>query len=118
MGNSFFPGGLSRVLALIGRKQVSQGCQAGPVDLNLLRQEADASSRPETKDVHVQVAGGVDADDEPLMEQQVRGRGQSLLDSAHGSLVDCISLENSRLVLEESGVAQHEEPGLRDFEAG
>lgn len=70
MGGKFFPDGLTRALTLIGRSVVAQGCQTVPVGLDPLIQH-NASPPPESRDVYVQVAGGIDVEDEPLMEQQV-----------------------------------------------
>lgn len=72
MGAKFFPDGLARMLSLIRASQVAQGCQTAPVErLGPLRHSGDSPGLPPTRDVHVQVAGGIDAEDEPLMEQQV-----------------------------------------------
>lgn len=73
MGAKFFPDGLARTLSLIRRSQVAQGCQTAPVErLGPLGHGGASSGLPQTRNVHVQVAGGIDAEDEPLMEQQVR----------------------------------------------
>lgn len=72
MGEKFFPDGLARVLTLIGRPRMTQGSQTAPVDrLGPLSPSGDSPGPPMNRDVHVQVAGGIDAEDEPLMEQQV-----------------------------------------------
>lgn len=80
MGVSFFPDGLARVLTLIGRHQKTQGCQtemarSGP------REENGGSAALAKKDAYVQVAGGIDEEDEPLMEQQVQSFYPFLLQS-------------------------------------
>lgn len=73
MGANFFPDGLARILSLIRSSQVAQGCQTAPVErLGPLRRSGGSPGIPRTRDVHVQVAGGIDSEDEPLMEQQVR----------------------------------------------
>lgn len=73
MGANFFPDGLARTLSLIRGSQVAQGCQTVPVErLGPLEHGGDSPALPRTRDVHVQVAGGIDAEDEPLMEQQAR----------------------------------------------
>ncbi|CAM9874190.1 unnamed protein product, partial [Scytosiphon promiscuus] len=72
MGAQFFPDGLSRMLTLIGRERVAQGCQTAPSErYGSTDEHADLPALPGSRDVHVQVAGGIDAEDEPLMEQQV-----------------------------------------------
>lgn len=73
MGEQFFPDGLVRTISLIGRKNVAQACQTAPVErlVPLGNNGAASPAWPVTKDVCVQVAGGIDAEDEPLMEQQV-----------------------------------------------
>lgn len=72
MGEKFFPDGLSRTLSIIRGSQVAQGCQTAPVErLGPLGYGGDSPALPRTRDAHVQVAGGIDAEDEPLMEQQV-----------------------------------------------
>lgn len=70
MGEKFFPDGLAKVLTLIGRPRVAQGCQTSPAGSGFLG-ENEASPRVGRRDAQVQVAGGIDAEDEPLMEQQV-----------------------------------------------
>lgn len=72
MGENFFPDGLVRALTLIGRPRMTQGSQTAPVDrLGPLSRNGDSPGLPRSRDVHVQVAGGIDVEDEPLMEQQV-----------------------------------------------
>lgn len=71
MGEKFFPDGLARTLSLMGRKNVAQECQTAPVERLGLLGHRGAPSWPVSKDACVQVAGGIDAEDEPLMEQQV-----------------------------------------------
>lgn len=72
MGEKFFPNGLARTLSLIGRKKVAQDCQTAPVErLGPLGHGGASPAWPVRRDVCVQVAGGIDAEDEPLMEQQV-----------------------------------------------
>ena len=71
MGDNFFPEGLSRVLTLIGRPRIDQGCQTPLGGLEQL-EKTDTPSAHAKRDVRVQVAGGIDAEDEPLMEQQVQ----------------------------------------------
>ncbi|CAN0351492.1 unnamed protein product, partial [Ectocarpus sp. 8 AP-2014] len=74
MGEKFFPDGLARALTLIGRPRMTQGSQTAPVDrLRPLSRKGDSPGLPRSRDVHVQVAGGIDVEDEPLMEQQVYG---------------------------------------------
>ncbi|CAN0534917.1 unnamed protein product, partial [Ectocarpus sp. 12 AP-2014] len=74
MGENFFPDGLARALTLIGRPRMTQGSQTAPVDrLGPLSRNGDWPGLPRSRDVHVQVAGGIDVEDEPLMEQQVYG---------------------------------------------
>ncbi|CAM9695254.1 unnamed protein product [Ectocarpus fasciculatus] len=74
MGEKFFPDGLARALTLIGRPRMTQGSQTAPVDrLGPLSRDGGSPGPPRNRDVHVQVAGGIDAEDEPLMEQQVYG---------------------------------------------
>ncbi|CAN0488957.1 unnamed protein product [Ectocarpus sp. 12 AP-2014] len=74
MGENFFPDGLARALTLIGRPRMTQGSQTAPVDrLGPLSRNGDSPGLPRSRDVHVQVAGGIDVEDEPLMEQQVYG---------------------------------------------
>ncbi|CAB1114924.1 unnamed protein product [Ectocarpus sp. CCAP 1310/34] len=71
MGEKFFPDGLARALTLIGRPRMTQGSQTAPVDrLGPLSRKGDSPDLPRSRDVHVQVAGGIDVEDEPLMEQQ------------------------------------------------
>lgn len=73
MGEQFFPDGLSGMLRLIGRERVAQGCQTAPLErLGSLGKHGAFPALPGSRDVYVQVAGGIDAEDEPLMEQQVR----------------------------------------------
>ena len=72
MGENFFPDGLARTLFLIGHKKVAQECQTAPVErLGPLELGGASPAWPVGRDVSVQVAGGIDAEDEPLMEQQV-----------------------------------------------
>lgn len=72
MGETFFPDGLARTLSLIGRKKVAQECQTAPIErLGPLGHRGASPAWPASRDVSVQVAGGIDAEDEPLMEQQV-----------------------------------------------
>ncbi|CBN74661.1 hypothetical protein Esi_0037_0079 [Ectocarpus siliculosus] len=74
MGEKFFPDGLARALTLIGRPRMTQGSQTAPVDrLGPLSRNGGSPGLPRSRDVHVQVAGGIDVEDEPLMEQQVYG---------------------------------------------
>lgn len=72
MGDNFFPDGLSRVLTLVGRPRSHQGCQMPPNGSDCLEKSNELSTTGSKKDVCVQVAGGIDAEDEPLMEQQVK----------------------------------------------
>lgn len=71
MGVSFFPDGLARVLTLMGRHRKAQGCQTATAGTGPWR-ENDGLATPARKDACVQVAGGIDEEDEPLMEQQVQ----------------------------------------------
>lgn len=98
MGEKFFPDGLARTLSLLGRKKTAQECQTAPVErLGPLRHGgAGSPAWPESRDVCVQVAGGIDAEDEPLMEQQVLllpqvllwlGREEHLREHVLGSVV-------------------------------
>lgn len=77
MGERFFPKGLQRALDILQATQAMRGCQTVPVTgLGPLEHVLGGSPLPraltlERKSVYVQVAGGIDAEDEPLMEQQV-----------------------------------------------
>ncbi|CAM9437359.1 unnamed protein product, partial [Hapterophycus canaliculatus] len=72
MGDRFFPDGLSRVLSLIGQEQVAQGCQTAPCERRgSIEKDRALPALPGSRDIHVQVTGGIDVEDEPLMEQQV-----------------------------------------------
>ena len=71
MGDNFFPDGLSRVLSLLGRPRSHQGCQMPPNGSDCLEKSNELSTKGSKKDACVQVVGGIDAEDEPLMEQQV-----------------------------------------------
>lgn len=72
MGEKIFPDGLARALVLIGRKKVARECQTAPIErLGSLGHGGASPALPVSRDVCVQVAGGIDAEDEPLMEQQV-----------------------------------------------
>ena len=84
MGEKFFPDGLARALSLLGKEQVAQGCQTATIErLGPLGHGGISLPSHESRDVHVQVAGGIDVEDEPLMEQQVRLLdGSSLLDGS------------------------------------
>lgn len=89
MGDRFFPDGLSRVLTLLGRERVAQGCQTAPLErLGSIGKDGALAALPGSRDVHVQVTGGIDAEDEPLMEQQVRTRCPS--DKHEGLLCVCV----------------------------
>lgn len=72
MGERFFPDGLARTLSLLGKGQVAQACQTATIErLGPLGHGGVSLPSRGSRDVHVQVAGGIDAEDEPLMEQQV-----------------------------------------------
>ncbi len=72
MGEKFFPDGLARTLSLLGKRQVAQACQTATIErLGPLGRGGVSLPSHGSRDVHVQVAGGIDAEDEPLMEQQV-----------------------------------------------
>lgn len=73
MGETFFPDGLSRTLSLVGSKKVAQESQTAPIErLGSLTGGGASPALPLSRNVCVQVAGGIDAEDEPLMEQQVQ----------------------------------------------
>lgn len=71
MGVSFFPDGLARVLTLIGRHRKAQGCQTEMARIGPCEENGGLAALAR-KDAYVQVAGGIDEEDEPLMEQQVQ----------------------------------------------
>lgn len=75
-GASFFPKGLARALTLVGRQTQERGCQTeGRAGSDFSSTEVGWGGGAKAgKDAEVQVSGGIDAEDEPLMEQQVLRR--------------------------------------------